>query len=62
MTRLLLCDQCEATQSEPMAYRLSQLVDDEDADDEDEYMVVTDHFCSTSCLDLVRHGDPPRPR
>lgn len=51
MSRRYVCDQCDFVQSEPMVYRLTQMIDDED-EDADEYMVVTYHFCSTPCLDL----------
>lgn len=53
MSRPYVCDQCDYTQSEPLVYRLTQMVEPEEDDGEDdEFDTVTYHFCSTSCLDL----------
>lgn len=53
MSRYYQCDRegCGHFQVEPMPYRLSQLTDDID-EDEDEQLMLTFHFCTTTCLDL----------
>ena len=50
MSRCYLCDQCEYSQTGMLPYRLCQLTEPDNEDDD--YDTVTYHFCSTECLDV----------